>query len=91
VRNPAVVAAGVVAQLGTREENVSPERSGRIRAVFRALHAAANEVGTAIVVVGFAMQEPIRSQVPYSAYCDTMQHLELFAQALREEPSGGAR
>lgn len=50
---------------------------------YPSLHAAAEEVGAAIVVGGFAMRETIRQQIRYSAFCDTMQHLEHFARTLR--------
>lgn len=50
---------------------------------FPALNAAAEEVGAAIVVGGFAMRGEIRQQIRYSAFCDTMQHLEQFARTLR--------
>jgi methanogenic corrinoid protein MtbC1 len=45
----------------------------------------------AFVVGGNALNEDVRQQLRYSAYCDNMQHLEGFAQTLRgvieEEPS----
>lgn len=37
----------------------------------------------AIVVGGRSLVESVRKRMKYSAYCDTMQHLESFAQALR--------
>ena len=36
----------------------------------------------ALVVGGRALTEEIREQMKYAAYCDTMQHLESFAQTL---------
>jgi MerR family transcriptional regulator, light-induced transcriptional regulator len=50
---------------------------------FSTLNQAADEVGAAIVVGGFAMSGVIRQQIRYSAFCDTMQHLEQFANTLR--------
>lgn len=50
---------------------------------FPELNAAADEVGAAIVVGGFSMRDQIRQQIRYSAFCDTMQHLEEFAKTLR--------
>lgn len=50
---------------------------------FPTLNAAAEDVGAAIVVGGFAMRGEIRQQIRYSAFCDTMQHLEQFAHTLR--------
>ncbi len=43
------------------------------------------EFGTkiAFVVGGLALTDQIRQQMKYSAYCDTMQHLEEFANTLR--------
>ncbi|MFN0056593.1 MAG: helix-turn-helix domain-containing protein [Planctomycetales bacterium] len=49
---------------------------------FPLLNAAADEVGAAIVVGGFAMQGVIRQQIRYSGFCDTMQHLEQFAKSI---------
>ena len=50
---------------------------------FPLLNEAATEVGAAIAVGGFAMQGIVRQQIRYSAFCDTMQHLEEFANTLR--------
>ena len=46
-------------------------------------------MGAAIVVGGFAMQGVIRQQIRYSAFCDTMQHLEAFAGTLRRSSVRG--
>ncbi len=40
-------------------------------------------IDVAFVVGGFALTESVRQRMRYSAYCDTMQHLEGFAQTLR--------
>ncbi|MFM9117623.1 MAG: MerR family transcriptional regulator [Planctomycetota bacterium] len=37
----------------------------------------------AFVVGGRALTEPVRREMRYAAYCDNLQHLESFAQALR--------
>lgn len=37
----------------------------------------------AFVVGGYALTEEIRRQMKYAAFCDSMQHLEAFAQTLR--------
>lgn len=50
---------------------------------FPQLNAAADEVGAAIVVGGFALQGVIRQQIRYAALCDSMQNLEQFANAFR--------
>jgi MerR family transcriptional regulator, light-induced transcriptional regulator len=50
---------------------------------FAKLNAAADETGAAIVVGGYALREEIRRQLRYSAFCDSMQHLEQFARTLR--------
>ena len=51
---------------------------------FQLLNVAAAEVGTAITVGGFALSEELRQQLRYSAFCDTMQHLEEFANTFRQ-------
>ncbi len=40
---------------------------------------------TALVVGGRALDESIRKQMEYSAYCDTMSHLESFAETIFEK------
>ncbi len=52
---------------------------------FQLLNAAAAEAGTAITVGGFALDGVLRQQMRYSAFCDTMQHLEEFASTLRPQ------
>lgn len=49
---------------------------------FGELHTAATERGAALVVGGRVMADAIRKRLRYSAFCDTMQHLEDFARAL---------
>ena len=39
---------------------------------------------TAIVVGGVALNEQLRGQIKFSAYCENMQRLEAFAQSLRQ-------
>lgn len=50
------------------------------------LFQAAQESGAALVVGGRALNETIRKQMKYSAFCDTMQHVESFAATLH--PTG---
>ncbi len=46
------------------------------------LFETATENGTALVVGGVALNEKIRKQMKYTAYCDTMKHLETFAASV---------
>jgi methanogenic corrinoid protein MtbC1 len=50
---------------------------------FRVVVDACNDVGAALVVGGRALTSELRQQVTYSAFCDTMQHLESFARTLK--------
>jgi excisionase family DNA binding protein len=50
---------------------------------YGALQAAARELGVPIAVGGRMLEAPLREQMRYSAYCDTMTHLVSFAEALR--------
>ena len=52
---------------------------------FHRLSAAASKTRTAIVVGGRALASEIRTQLSYSAYCDTMRHLEEFGKTLRRQ------
>ena len=47
---------------------------------FSRLSQICMESGTALVVGGRALSESLRLKMTYSAYCDTMQHLETFAR-----------
>jgi methanogenic corrinoid protein MtbC1 len=49
---------------------------------FSALSQACTAAGTALVVGGRALTEDLRHRMTYASFCDTMQHLEGFAQAL---------
>lgn len=49
-------------------------------AEFNDLHEAASTTNTAVVVGGRAVTPEIRTRLRYSAFCDTMQHLEEFAK-----------
>ena len=51
-------------------------------AEFSALSQACVAEGTALVVGGRALTEELRQRMTYSAYCDTMQHIEAFARTL---------
>ena len=65
-------------------------------AEFSALSQACVAEGTALVVGGRALTEELRQRMTYSAYCDTMQHIEAFARTLNrtfpqpEKHSGGS-
>jgi len=60
-----------------------PDESA-FRNQYRALYG---EFGgdVAFVVGGYALTEQIRQHMTYAAYCDNMQHLEAFAQTLRNQ------
>lgn len=57
---------------------------------FAALSQACASVGTALVVGGRALTADLRQHMAYSAFCDTMQHLEGFANALRRSAPRGS-
>lgn len=50
---------------------------------FAPLSQACNLSGTALVVGGRALAATLRQRLSYSAFCDTMQHLDSFAKTLR--------
>ena len=52
---------------------------------FHRLSTAASKTKTAIVVGGRALPAEIRTKLSYSAYCDTMRHLEEFGKTLRRQ------
>ena len=56
---------------------------------FAALSQACRTADTALVVGGRALTEELRQRMSYSAYCDTMQHLEAFATTLHRSLTGG--
>ena len=49
---------------------------------FVKISAAASRCGMALVVGGRALNEALRRELSYSAFCDTMQHLDAFARTL---------
>jgi hypothetical protein len=51
-------------------------------AEFAVLSQSCTAAGTALVVGGRALTEDLRQRMTYSAFCDTMQHLEGFAKTL---------
>lgn len=55
---------------------------------FAALSDACVAVGTALAVGGRALTADLRQRMTYSAYCDTMQHLEAFATTLHRSLNG---
>ncbi len=50
---------------------------------FGVVSDAASQRGMALAVGGRALSEPLRRELSYSAFCDTMQHLDRFARKLR--------
>ena len=58
---------------------------------FAALSQACVAADTALVVGGRALSEALRHRMTYSAYCDTMQHLEAFATTLHRSLAGGGK
>lgn len=54
---------------------------------FAKISAAATRCGMALVVGGRALNEALRRELSYSAFCDTMQHLDHFARTLRSASS----
>lgn len=50
---------------------------------FATLSQACTKAGTALVVGGRALTEALRHRMTYSAFCDTMQHLESFVNTLQ--------
>ncbi len=52
---------------------------------FHRLSAAASKTKTAIVVGGRALTSEIRTRLSYSAFCDTMRHLEEFGKTMRRQ------
>lgn len=52
---------------------------------FNRLSDLATEMNTSLVVGGRALTAEIRKQLRYSAFCDTMRHLEAFALTLRRQ------
>jgi len=58
---------------------------------FAALSQACTAADTALVVGGRALTEELRQRMTYSAYCDTMQHLEAFATTMHRSLTGGRK
>lgn len=54
---------------------------------FADISSAATRRGMALVVGGRALNETVRRELKYSAFCDTMQHLDQFARTLRTATS----
>ena len=61
-----------------------PDESAFI-AGFNRLFEAASKTNTAVVVGGRALTTEIRTRLRYSAFCDTMRHLEEFAKTLSRQ------
>jgi methanogenic corrinoid protein MtbC1 len=58
---------------------------------FAVLSQVCTAVDTALVVGGRALTDQLRQRMSYSAYCDTMQHLEAFATTLHRSLKGGRK
>ena len=72
--------------------SVSHIRAGlELEAEFRQLSQACAAAGTALVVGGRALTAEFRQRLTFSAYCDTMQHLESFAKILHRSLAGVGR
>ncbi len=56
-------------------------------AEYNQLYEVASKTNTAVVVGGRALTAAIRTRMRYSAFCDTMQHLEEFAKTLQHRSS----
>ena len=54
-------------------------------AEYNQLYEVASKTNTAVVVGGRALTAEIRTRMRYSAFCDTMQHLEEFAKTLQHQ------
>lgn len=52
---------------------------------FQRLSTATSKTKTAIVVGGRALTSEIRTRLSYSAFCDTMRHLEEFGKTIRRQ------
>jgi methanogenic corrinoid protein MtbC1 len=81
--------AGAIRQLRPRLVWLSVSHladSPRFARNYRALHAAANKAGAAIVVGGRALIEPIRSQLHYTSHGDGLTHLAALARTLHARP-----
>jgi len=53
---------------------------------YRRLYRQAEQAGVAVVVGGHAMEEEVRSAIPYTAYGDGLAHLAAFARTLNPHP-----
>ncbi len=58
---------------------------------FAVLSRACQVAETALVVGGRALNNELRQQMTYSAFCDTMQHLEAFARTFLSQNSRNAK
>ncbi len=55
---------------------------------FASLSNCCAETGTALVVGGRALTEDLRRQMTYTAFCDTLKHLETFSRSLSRAKLG---
>ncbi len=49
---------------------------------YRRLYEASESLGIAVMLGGRALKGTVRARIPYSAYCDTLQHAAAFARAI---------
>jgi excisionase family DNA binding protein len=53
---------------------------------YRAFYGLAERVGVAVVIGGRALDDSLRSAIPYSSYGDGLSHLAAFARTLQRRP-----
>ncbi|WP_145370170.1 MerR family transcriptional regulator [Maioricimonas rarisocia] len=82
---PAASIANAIADIGPRLVWISvshADDADRIVEAMNQVYEAARKHKAALAVGGAALTEEIRRRVRYSAFCDTMAHLETFADSL---------
>jgi len=62
------------------------EDSASFLEAYRRLHEAAIRAGVAVVVGGQALQDEVRSAMPYTTFGDGLKHLAAFARTLNPQP-----
>ncbi len=67
-----------------------PDESAFIAGLNR-LFEVASKLNTAVVIGGRALTTEIRTRLRYSAFCDTLRHLEEFAKTLRRRTEVGPK
>lgn len=59
------------------------DEPGKFVEDFAQLHAATQSVGSALVIGGRALNSDLRRELRYTAFCDTLTHLESFAETIQ--------